>query len=122
MSIFNELKRRNVFRVAIAYVVASWVLLQVADLFMGYVDAPDWVMHVLMFFIGLGFVVALIFSWLYELTPEGIKRERDARRGESITVQTGRKLDRIIIAFLAIAVVVLLYRQSMLNPGDEPGL
>jgi TolB-like protein len=122
VSILSELKRRNVFRVAIAYVVASWVLLQVADLFMGYVEAPHWVMHVLMFFTALGFVVAMIVAWVYELTPEGIKREKDIRRGESVTVQTGRKLDRVIIAFLAVAVVVLLYRQSAPELGNEPEL
>ncbi|MDX1459865.1 MAG: hypothetical protein R3348_02300, partial [Xanthomonadales bacterium] len=119
MSLFDELKRRNVFRVAAAYLVATWVLAQVVDLFLGYVDAPDWVMHVFLLFAGIGFVAAVIVAWAYELTPEGIKREADVDRGASITGQTGRKLDRIIIIFLAFAVVLLLADRYLRPPATD---
>ena len=108
MNLFNELKRRNVFRVGIAYGVAAWVLLQVADLVLEAIEAPDWVLKALLLVVALGFVAALVVAWAYEITPEGIKRERDIDRSQSITAQTGRKLDRIIIAFLAVAVALLL--------------
>jgi len=106
--LFHELKRRNVFRVGIAYVVAAWVLLQVADLVLENIAAPDWVMQVFMLAVLAGFPLVLIFAWAFELTPEGVKREKDVVRAESVTPQTGRKLDRIIIGFLAVAVVFLL--------------
>ena len=77
MSLFNELKRRNVFRVGLAYVVSAWVIAQVADLVLDNIDAPPWVMQALLLILGLGFVVALIISWAYELTSEGIKKEQD---------------------------------------------
>ena len=108
MSFFNELKRRNVFRVGIAYAVAAWVLLQVIDLVLENIAAPDWVMKVFMLGVAVGFPVAVIIAWAYEMTPEGIKRESQIDRTQSIVHTTGRKLDRIIIGFLAVAVVFLL--------------
>lgn len=117
MSLFNELKRRNVFRVGIAYGVASWVLLQVVDLVLDNTTAPDWVMHVFMLFTAIGFVAAIIISWAYEITPEGIKREADVDRSQSITGETGHKLDRIIIGFLAVAVVLLLADRFVRPPA-----
>ena len=77
MSVFRELKRRNVFRVGIAYVVTSWLLLQFADIVLENIAAPNWVMQVFMLALVLGFPLALIFAWAYELTPEGIKRTGD---------------------------------------------
>lgn len=117
MSFFEELKRRNVFRVGVAYGVAGWVLLQVVDLVLDNVDAPDWVMQVFMLTVGVGFVVALVVAWAYEITPEGIKRESEVDRSQSIVGETGRKLDRIIIGFLAAAVVLLLVDRFL---GSEP--
>jgi len=93
VSLFEELKRRNVFRVAAAYLITGWVLLQVADLVLQNIHAPDWVIQVFMLALGIGFPVALIFAWAYELTPEGLKKEKDVDRNKSITPQTGRKLD-----------------------------
>jgi TolB-like protein/Tfp pilus assembly protein PilF len=115
LSFFEELKRRNVFRVGIAYGVASWVLLQVADLVLEAIEAPSWVLKALMLVIGLGFIAALVIAWAYELTSEGIKKESEVDRSQSVVTETGRKMDRIIIAFLVVAVAVLLYRQS----GDQ---
>lgn len=108
MSLFSELKRRNVFRVGIAYLVAAWVLLQVVDLVFEYITAPAWIMQVLMLALAIGLPIVLILAWVFELTPEGIKRETAIDPAQSVTLQTGRKLDRVIILFLALAVIFLL--------------
>ena len=121
MGLLEELKRRNVFRVGIAYVVASWVLLQLADLVLDNIGAPGWVMQAFMLALVIGFPLVLIFAWAFEMTPEGIKREKDIDRSQSITGQTGRKLDRVIIAFLVVAVAVLLFdRFYEGTPTSEP--
>ncbi|MEE4173190.1 MAG: hypothetical protein V2I57_02960 [Xanthomonadales bacterium] len=110
MSFIEELKRRNVFRVGIAYVLLGWVVMQAADFALDLIDAPNWIIQAL-FIIGLaGLPIALFFAWAFEVTPEGIKREQDVDRSTSITPQTGRKLDRAIIVFLAAAVVFLLLK------------
>lgn len=108
MSLFSELKRRNVFRVGIAYAVAAWVLLQVVDLVFEYITAPAWIMQLLMLALAIGLPIVLILAWVFELTPEGIKRETAIDPAKSVTLQTGRKLDRVIILFLALAVIFLL--------------
>ncbi len=109
MSIVRELKRRNVFRVGIAYVVTSWLLLQFADIVLENIAAPNWVMQVFMLALGLGFPLALILAWAFELTPEGIKREKDVDRSQSITHITGRNFDYISIAALSIALVFFAF-------------
>ena len=98
MEIFEELKRRNVFRVAVAYTVGAWFIAQIADLVLNNIGAPDWVIKALFLLLAIGFVIALIVAWAYEITPEGIKRERDVIRDESITHLTARKLDYITLA------------------------
>lgn len=97
---FNELRRRNVIRVAVTYVIAAWLVLQVADLVLENTSAPDWIMQVFMLAFALGFPLALIFSWVYELTPEGLKREHEVDRDQSITRSTGRRLNQITIGML----------------------
>ncbi len=118
MSFFSELKRRNVFRVGIGYAVAGWVLLQVVDLVLENIVAPDWVMKVFMLAVAIGFPIAVIIAWAFEMTPEGIKRESEVDRSQSVTQSTGRKLDRIIIGFLALAVVLLVI--DPFESKDEP--
>jgi len=113
--LFQELSRRNVFRVAIAYLAVAWVIMQLADIVLDNIAAPEWLMKALMFFIVVGFPVALLFAWAYEMTPEGIKRERDVDRSTSITSKTGRKLDFIIIGVLGIAVIFLLVDRFALD-------
>ncbi len=105
MSFIDELKRRNVLRVAIAYIVTAWLLLQVADVVLNNIEAPDWVFRAILLLVALGFPFALIFAWAFELTPEGLKREHEVDRSESITQMTGRKLDFTIIGLLSIALV-----------------
>jgi TolB-like protein/thioredoxin-like negative regulator of GroEL len=107
MSLFTELKRRNVFRVAAAYAVLSWLLLQVADTLGDTLGLPDWSGKLVLMLLAIGFVPAVIFAWVYELTPEGVKKESDVDRSASITGHTGRKLD--IVVLLMLAGVVALY-------------
>jgi hypothetical protein len=103
--LFNELKRRNVFRVGFAYVVAAWVLLQFGDVVFDFLEVPTWSGKLLIVFLALGLPVALILAWAFELTPEGVKREGDVDRSRTTTRQARRKLDFIVLAILAIAVL-----------------
>lgn len=91
MSLLTGLKRRNVFRVAALYAVGSWLLLQVGDILFGLMGLPDWALRIVLGILLLGFPVALVLAWIYELTPEGIKREQDIEPGESIVNETGHK-------------------------------
>ena len=119
MSLFEELKRRNVFRVGIAYGVVSWLLLQVIATVVPILDLPEWVAKLTLLALALGFIPTLIFAWAYELTPEGIKPEAEVDRTRSIRPQTGRKLDRIIIAFLVIALGYFAW-DKFAEKGSEP--
>ena len=101
---FTELKRRNVFRVGIAYIVMSWVLLQIVDVVAPMLALPDWAGKLVLLLLGIGLPIALFFAWAFELTPEGLKREQDVDRSQSITPQTGRKLDYAIISLLVVAI------------------
>ena len=103
MSFFTELKRRNVIRVAIAYSVIGWVLAQVAEFAFENFGAPDWVLKSVIVILLLGLPIAIVFAWAFEMTPEGLKREKEVDRSQSITPQTGKKLDRVIIAILVVA-------------------
>jgi len=103
MSFFSELKRRNVFRVAIAYLAAAWLLTEIADTLFPAFGIPDWAFRFVVLALGLGFVLALVFSWAYELTPEGLKREKDVVRDASITHSTARRLDLITIVLVVLA-------------------
>jgi TolB-like protein len=104
MSFYEELKRRNVAKVAVLYVVASWIILQVADVLFDALELPStWVRLVLAILI-LGFPLALIFSWVYEMTPEGLKREKNLDRSQSTTPETGRKVNVLIVFLLALAI------------------
>jgi TolB-like protein/Flp pilus assembly protein TadD len=116
-SFFEELKRRNVFRVGAAYLVASWVIAQVADLVLDNVDSPEWLMQAILVVLAVGFFVALIFAWAYELTSEGLKREYEVDRSQSITHQTGQKLNRAIIGVLILAIVLLISERIGLFGG-----
>ena len=118
MSLFTELKRRNVFRVGIAYLIVAWLVMQIADVVLNNIQAPGWVFQVILLVLGIGFPVVLAFAWAFEMTPEGIKREHEVDRGQSITRQTGRKLDRMITVALALAVAYLLVDKLVLQPRD----
>jgi hypothetical protein len=121
LSLFKELKRRNVFKVGIAYLVASWLLLQITDILVPILNLPDSAARLVFLLLVIGLIPALIFAWAFELTPEGIKRERDVDRNQSVTSQSGRKPDRVIIGILVAAVIVLLLDRVTHEPGAEPG-
>ena len=116
MSFFNELKRRNVFKVAIAYVVVTWLVLQVADVMIDNIGAPDWLFSSILLVLGIGFPVALVFAWAFELTPEGIKRENEVDRSRSIAPKTGSKIDRAIIAVLTLALGYFAWQHFSVRP------
>jgi TolB-like protein/tetratricopeptide (TPR) repeat protein len=109
LSLWEELKRRNVFRVGVAYTVVAWLLIQVADVILSTFDSPRWVMQTLVLLLILGFPIALVLAWVYELTPVGLKRSDDVLRQTSIHWLTARRLNRAIISLLVIAVVFLVY-------------
>ncbi len=117
MSFFAELKRRNVVRVGLAYAVIGWGLAQIAEFAFENFGAPDWALKVFSVGLLLGLPLALIFAWAFEVTPEGIKLEKDVDRSQSITNVTGRKLDYVIIAGLAVVAVLLVIR--IFSPGAE---
>jgi hypothetical protein len=97
MSLIAELKRRNVFRVGAAYAIVAWLLIEVASVVLPALRLPEWTLTFLVFLLVIGFPIALIFAWAFELTPEGIKRETAVDSDESITHAAGRKLDFAII-------------------------
>ncbi len=111
-SFFEELKRRNVVRVGVVYLIAAWLLAQVADLMLASFHAPDWVIQAILVVLIIGFPLALIFAWAYELTPEGLKKEKDVDRSQSITRKTGHTLDRSIIAILVIALAYFVWESQ----------
>jgi TolB-like protein/Tfp pilus assembly protein PilF len=118
LSVFEELKRRNVFRVGVAYAVASWVLLQVVDVVTPVLDLPVWVSKLVLVIMAIGLVPALLFAWAFEITPEGVKRERDVDRSESVTPQTAKKLDQVTIGLLVLVVVFVIVERSI-GPGGS---
>ncbi|MDH5502124.1 MAG: adenylyl cyclase, partial [Gammaproteobacteria bacterium] len=113
MSLIAELKRRNVVRVGVAYIVIGWVLAQIAEFAFENFGAPDWVLKTVVVILLLGLPLALFFAWAFEMTPEGVKREKDVDRSQSITHSTARKLDFLIIAALVVALGYFVWeRQS----------
>jgi len=117
MGLVAELRRRNVFRVAIGYAIIAWLLLQVSENLAPALHLPEWFHSGVAFLLILGFPVALIFAWAYELTPEGLKKEKHVNRAESITYITGRKLDYFIIVVLVLALGVFAFDKFVLEPS-----
>ncbi len=118
MSLIAELKRRNVFRVGVAYGIVGWLLVEMASVVLPALRLPEWTLTLLVFLVVTGFPLALFFAWAFELTPEGIKRETEIDPGQSITRSTGQKLDYAIFGLLALVVVFLLVDNFM--PEAEP--
>src|SRR3954463_6440525 len=100
---FAELKRRNVYKVAVAYAVVSWLLIQAASILFPTFDAPPWAMKIFVVVLVLGFPAALVLSWAFEITPEGIRRESEIGPDESMTRHTGRKIVALTIALGIVA-------------------
>ena len=118
MSLLNELKRRNVFRVAIAYLITAWLAIQLADILIPMLTLPEWVARLVLLLLLILFIPTLIAAWALELTPDGLKLEKDVDRSSSITPTTGKKLNSVTIGLLALAVVVLLVDKFYLGAGD----
>src|SRR5260370_18307053 len=119
---FAELKRRNVYKVAVAYVVVSWLLIQAASIFFPAFDAPPWVMKTFIMVIIFGFPVALVLSWAFEITPEGIKLESEIAPNKSIARRTGRKIVAVTIAFAVVAIGLFVYQlvRSKSDTSNSP--
>ena len=118
MSFFQELKRRNVARVAALYAITSWLLLQVTDVLSSLLPVPEWTGSFVVMLLLLGFFPVLVVSWVYEMTPEGLRREKDIDRNRSIAPETGRKIDVLIIIMLALA--ILAVAADRLIPESAP--
>lgn len=109
-SFFAELRRRNVYKVAVAYAVVAWLLIQAASILFPTFEAPAWVMKVFVAVIVLGFPIALVFSWAFEITPEGLKRESEIETGKSITHHTGRRIVGITVVVAVIAAALFIFQ------------
>jgi len=118
MSFFNELKRRNVFRVGIAYAVATWLLIQVTDIVFPRIGLPDSAVTLVIALLAIGFIPALIFAWAFEMTPDGIRKEADVDRTQSSTRNTGRNLNRLIIAVLTLVIALMAAERFWLAEQD----
>ena len=118
-NLFAELKRRNVIRMAGLYLVGAWLVVQVAGTVLPMFGAPEWLPRTIVVLLAIGFVPAVIFSWVFELTPQGLKREDDVAPEQSITPQTGRRMDRMIIVVLVLALGYFAFDKFVLTPRRE---
>jgi len=119
MGLVSELRRRNVHRMAVLYLVAAWLIMQVAEVIIGLANFPEWIGPTILGLLAVGFPIALIFSWFYELTPEGLSLEKDIGSGESVTHVTGRRMDFIVISLLCAAVILFAYDKWWIAPPPE---
>jgi TolB-like protein len=119
MGLVSELKRRNVFRMGVLYVVAAWLIMQVAEVIIGLANLPEWIGPTILALLAIGFPIALIISWFYEVTPEGISLEKDVEAAESVTRVTARRVDFIIIALLSAGLLLFAYDKWWIGPPPE---
>ena len=122
MSLLKELKRRNVFKVAIAYAVTTWILLQLTDVLTPILALPEWAPKLILLMLVIGFVPALIIAWAFELTPEGVKLEKDVPREQSETKKTGRKLNYVIIVSLGLSLGFFVWESRFKQRTEEAEL
>src|SRR4029453_19321520 len=121
-SFFGELKRRNVIRMAGLYLVGAWLVVQVAGTVLPMFGTPEWLPRTIVVLLVIGFVPAVIFSWVFELTPQGLKRDEDVPPEESIAPQTGRRMDRMIIVVLVLALGYFAFDKFVIAPRREAAL
>jgi len=119
MGLFEELKRRNVFRVGVAYLLFAWVIIQATDTIGPVLKLPEWTLALVTWISIIGFPAAIFFAWAFELTPQGIKAERDVDRSQSITPETGRKINYVVIALLLVAIAFLVGKDFVGDAGVE---
>jgi TolB-like protein/Tfp pilus assembly protein PilF len=116
VSLLAEMRRRNVFKVSVAYLVGAWLLIQFADILLDNMQAPAWVLQAIMVLLAIGFFISAVVAWAYELTPEGIKREAEVDRSQSIAPVTGKKLNNAILVLMALGIAYLLF-DKFTGPG-----
>ena len=124
MSLFAELRRRNVIRMAGLYLVGAWLIVQVAETVLPVFDVPGWVLRALIILLALGFVPALVFSWVFELTPDGLKRDAGADAGNPAGSRTARRMDQLTLAGVLVLLVVIAadrYWPRDDSPAQLPG-
>lgn len=119
MSMMAELRRRNIIKIAVAYLIVAWLLMQVAALAVPALFLPDWVTTFVVFILMLGFPVALLLAWAYEVTPDGIRKTTDVPLDKSVRSQTGQRINFIVIALLVLGIVFLLFERTGLSPTPE---
>ena len=119
MSLYQELKRRNVFRFAATYIVAAWLLIQVAETIFPLFGHGDTPARITVIVLAIGFPLFLLFSWVFEITPEGLKKEKDLNRAFSVTRKTGKQLDRIIIVLLTLGLGYFAFDKFVLDPAQD---
>ena len=122
MSLFDELKRRNVIRMAGLYLVGAWLVVQVSGTLLPMFDAPNWLPRGIVILLAIGFIPSLVFSWAFELTPSGLKRDEEVTPAESIAPQTARRMNRLIIAVLVLALAYFCFDKIVLTPRREAAL
>ena len=121
MSFYDDLKRRNVIRIAISYVVVSWVLIQVGEILFSALGLGSEPTRILLAVLLLGFIPALVFAWVFEITPEGIKREKDIERDESVTNITAKKLDKATTGLLVVAIALFGIDKFIAEDAPDAG-
>ena len=122
MNFIHELKRRNVIRMAGLYLVGAWLITQVAATLLPVFEAPDWAMKTIVAILLIGFIPALVFSWVFEMTPDGLKRDADVIPEQSIAPQTARRMERMIIVLFSIALALFVFDKFVLAPKREAAL
>ena len=120
MSFVGELKRRNVIRVALLYFVSAWLLLQLTDVLSSLLPVPEWTGSLVFLLLLIGLPPALVFAWVYEMTPEGLKREKDVDRSHSITTQTGKKINVVITVLLVLAIAGMVVDRLIPEKAAPP--
>ncbi len=121
MNLFEELKRRNVFRVVLAYLVVGWLVLQVADVLVDALELPVVWSKAVVALLLIGFIPTVVFSWVYELTPEGLKKESEIATEQSITGHTAKKLNHVIVFLLVVAIGLFVYDRFIMDAATGPG-
>jgi len=119
LSFYSELRRRNVFKVGIVYIVVAWLLLQVSDTLGPALHLPEWFVSAVAFLLILGFPIAIIFAWAFDLTPEGLKRETNAEPTAPMAGKTDKKLNYIVVAALVLALSYFVFDKVVLDSGRD---
>jgi TolB-like protein/Tfp pilus assembly protein PilF len=120
-NLFAEMRRRNVYKVAVAYAVVAWLLIQVTTQTFPFFEIPSWCVRLVVVLLALGFPIAVVLAWAYELTPEGIKRAEDLPAGQPINPHRGKRINVLIIAVLLCVIALLVYQRIRRGGGAPEG-